>query len=326
MESIISAGVIGANRHAKMLVAHLAPIRGVRLLRWAASPEDQDRPEAAALASRAHISFSLNWQTVAEDPSLGGLVVLSDGPKKIDAVVAGLSAGKIVLCPAPAATSPVDVNKIAEAQERGGGTLLSPSEIAHTEAGGRGIKIIADDAFGTLHSLYLSIRTPRGDRAPSDGVLAELGWEALNFLLVCLRRKARRVYATGGHLFGPGSDPDTVVGILRFEDSIIATIDLSRCLPRTIPITGLGEVEMEAIGARQVVRIEPHKTAIGVHQDGAVAARQWVDDPIVSMVGYLGSVADGTLPKVSDLDRLRGSVGLMDAVRGSIGSSRAVEY
>jgi predicted dehydrogenase len=322
---ILSAGVIGANRHAKALARHLAPVRGLHLRRWAASPSDQDRVDAVMLAKQTHVPYSSRWQAVVEDPSLPAIVVLSDAPKRTDVVITGLTAGKIVLCPIPAAVSSADLDKIAAAQERGGGVLVSPSEIAHTEAGVRAIKMIADGAFGALHSLYLAIRTPRTDRAPLHGVLAEFGWEALDFLFVCQSAAVRQVYAVGCQFFCAGSAEDTAVIIMRLENNIIVTVELSRCLPPTIPAAGLGEVEVEAIGARQVVRIEPHKTSVRVYSDRAVAARPWVDEPIVSMLGHLVSVAGGTLPRVGDLHRLRSSVALMEAVRSSIASGRAVE-
>lgn len=325
MISSIAVGVVGANRRARALTQHFAPFRGIRLSRWAASPGAQDESHACALARDARVQFTPNWEAIAQDPALTAVLILSDVPEKTAAVTACLSAGKVVFCPPPVAVKSADLDLISTAQQRGGGLFLSSGEISHTPAGGRALQLITNGELGTLHSIYAAIRLPRGNTSIAQGVIFELGWEVLDFLLASLSAPVRQVYAVGGHLFESGPEEDTAITILRFEDNVIATVELSRCLPLAIPSAGLGEVEIEAIGSRQVVRIEPYNTSVRVYGDHYASIRPWIDNPMISMMDELVAAVDGKLPRVDSLAKQRRASALMDAIRASLASERAIE-
>jgi hypothetical protein len=104
---------------------------------------------------------------------------------------------------------------------------------------------------------------------------------------------------------------------------VIATVELSHCLPPTIPVTGLGEMEAEIIGADQVVRINPGMANLSVYRNTKVEVRPWVDDPIVAMLDHLvavcGKPSDGVAP-----DRLRDALTLVEAASTSLATGRPV--
>ena len=259
---MIEIGIIGAGPLAQSLHDHRAPLGNIRI------------------AGR-------DWASLAADPALPAILVCTPPGERIAPTRAALRAGKIVLCPPPIALSTEEVNELAAAAASGGGRLLSGGEIVHSEAGRRGLAAIRAPEFGALRSLYMSIRQPRGG---SGDVLDALGWEALDFIGAALPGGVSQVRVNGGALFG--AVQDTVVLLLRGDDDAVATVEFSRCLPPTMPAPGLGEVEIEAIGAHQAVRIEPHASAVRIHADAALSVAPWLDPPVLAMLRAIEHAAD----------------------------------
>jgi predicted dehydrogenase len=227
-------------------------------------------------------------------------------------VVAALRAGKIVLCPPPIALSSTELADLAAVEASGGGRLLCGGEIVHSEAGRRGLAAMRAPEFGPLRSLYLAIRQPRGGAVD---VLDALGWEALDFIGAVLPAGVSQVRLNGGALFGPVRD--TVVLLLRGADDAVVTVELSRCLPRTVPAPGLGDVEIDAIGAHQAVRIEPQASAVRVHTDTTVVAAPWLDAPVLAMLRAVEHAADHDAGKSDALPRAAQALATMTAIRAA---------
>jgi hypothetical protein len=206
---------------------------------------------------------------------------------------------------------------IAAALRAGRVVLCAAGEIAHSEAGARAIETIRAPEFGPLRSLYLAIRQPRADAGGE--VLEDLGWEALDFVLSVA--KPVRVHGKTARLFGAA--PDTAVILMRTEDDAVITIELSRCLPPTLPAPGLGEVEIEAMGARQSIHLEPQATSVRVYRDSGVSAAPWLDAPIIRLLRTVAAVVDGATPD-DPLPRQRALLATMTAVRASLNALEAV--
>ena len=109
-------GVIGANRQAGAIADQGTPLGGARVSVAAASPDGRDRTAAAAVARRLGAVFAPRWQTVAQDPAVAVVLIASDDPGRDTACEAALLGGKIVLCPAPAASSISALDRLAAAQ------------------------------------------------------------------------------------------------------------------------------------------------------------------------------------------------------------------
>jgi predicted dehydrogenase len=255
----------------------------------------------------------LEWEAVVRDPSIPAVLIVSDDPARMTVVEAALLAGKIVCCPVPAVTQSTELDRLAAALSRGG-ALLSAGTLRHSPAGKRALRIVAQGELGTLHSVYAAVRYPWGQPAErGQTILEEAGWEIFDFLLSLTPAPVRRVHAHTGTLFGFRPD-DTAVLTIRFEDDVIATIELSRCLPPAIPVAPPGDVEVEVIGSRQAIRVVPGATAVQIFGKGA-ALCPWVEDPVISMVEELAAMASGEAGRAGSLDQLRRAVVLMDGVR-----------
>jgi predicted dehydrogenase len=314
--SPLPVGVIGAGRHASALAGYEAPLRGARIARWSPSPDGRDRSGAAAHAERVGAGFAADWDALAGDPSIPAVLVVSDGADRTTAVEAALRGGKTVCCPVPAVTRSTELDRLSAVVSRGG-TLISAGALRHTAAGKRALRIAAQGELGALQSMYAAARFPWAPPSQSmQSILDEAGWEMFDFLLSLTPAAVQRVHAYSGTLFGSSPD-DTAVLIIRFADDVIGTLEVSRCLPPAIPVTPIGDVEVEVIGSRQAIRVAPGATAVQVF--GASAALSpWVEDPVISMVEELAAVASGAAEPRGDLESLRRAVALMDAVRATI--------
>ena len=287
---MIALGVIGNGRHVRALQDHQAPL---------------GRFQFAATPVRA-------WQDVAADPTIAALLVdVSGGECEI--VQAGLEAGKIIVCSPVPARSADDVTHLKHAIVQGGGTLLPCGELTHGEATRRGLAAMADPAFGRLTSLYLAIRQPRG---PGD-VIADLLPEAVGFVLAAIREDITAVRVTAGRLFGPTRD--CAVILLRSAGEAVVTIELSRCLPATLPAPGLGEIEIEAVGTGQAVRITPLDSAVRIHRDDGYVVRRWQDAAVLQMLRDIADVVDGHDAAAGAMRRVARAQSLLAAIAAAAG-------
>ena len=317
MKPTIDTGVIGASRHANALAEHLAPLPRLRLARWGPSPGGGDQPAAAALARRAGVGFVPDWQEVVGEPSIRAVLVLSDASETTLAVETALGAGKAVLCPVPAARTAPELDRLAAAIGRGHGLLLSPGAIRHTPTGKYAFETAAGGSLGHLHSVYAAARTAARDVAKGRGVMDEMGWDLLDFVLGLTNAPVRRLHAAGASFEGAG-DRDIAALILRFDDELIATVELARCLPPGIAAEDQPEVEIEVIAVKQALRIEPYRSAVRVYCDGGSSLRPWLDGPVVSMAQDLASAIDGGLLESDPLDRHRRLLEVMSRVAGAV--------
>jgi predicted dehydrogenase len=243
-------GVFGQGRHRAALEGHGAPLGGFVF--------DTDR-------------------------DVSGVLVLEAG--QVGLIEASLRAGRVVLAVPPVVTNAGELARLRAAALEGGGRLLAGGEIAHSEAGRRGLAAMAAPAFGKLHSIYIAIRRARGG-AGVEGMLAE----AVDFALAAMPGAVVQVRRNVGALFG--AELDTAVLLLRSDQEVVATIEVSHCLP-----AGMGEmeIEIEAMGAQQSVRITPGSDAVEIWGDHTRRLVPWLNAPVLEMLRAVekGEGADG---------------------------------
>jgi predicted dehydrogenase len=309
-------GMVGANRHAAAVADQGAPLGGARVSAVAASPDGEDRKAAAVLGRRLRAAVAPSWEAVAQDPDVAVVLVAADGPQRESVCQAALSAGKVVVCPAPAAESLAALDRLAEAQARGGGTLLAPGEIRQTVAGAHAVRLAANGDLGEIHSVYAAVRFPASDRAAGRAsVLETAAWDAFDAVCAAVPHPQRRVHATTARAFGHPAD-DAAVVIARFGDAI-ATIEVARCLPGSLATTVHGEVEIDIIGSREAIRVEPYRTAVHEYRGRAAARLAWADEPVLGMLDRALLIALGTIERPDDFAHARRVIALADAVRES---------
>jgi hypothetical protein len=256
----IPVALVGDGPHAQALRGHQGPLGRVSLV--------ADLPDGAP------------WQAAVADPAVRA--VLAFGAEAAQVASAALSAGKIAVCGPELARDGAAVAALPP------GVLLCGGEIVHGEATRRALAAMADPDFGPLRSLYLAIRQPRG---MAGDVIEALGPEALDAVLAAIPDEIVQVRVNAGALFG--AERDSVVILLRSASDVVVTIELARCLPSSLPAPGLGEVEIEAMGAKQAVRAVPHAGAVRIHRDDGSAAVPWLNAPVLDLLRGLENPVDG---------------------------------
>lgn len=256
----IPVALVGDGPHAQALRGHQGPLGRVSLV--------ADVPDGAP------------WQEAVADPAVRA--VLAFGAEAAQVASAALSAGKIAVCGLELARDAAAVAALPP------GVLLCGGEIVHGEATRRALAVMAEPEFGPLRSLYLAIRQPRG---MLGDVIEALGPEALDAVLAAIPDEIVQVRVNAGALFG--AERDSAVILLRSASDVVVTIELSRCLPPSLPAPGLGEVEIEAMGAKQAVRAVPHAGAVRIHRDDGSAAVPWLNAPVLDLLRGLENPVDG---------------------------------
>ena len=328
MTALLAIGIVGAGRHAAALADYQAPFGDVRVARWAASPGGADLSVIRELATRIDAPFARDWEALVRDPDLPAVLVLSESAGASRVAEAALGAGKTVFCAAPAATRPEEANRLAGAATGGHGVLLVGGTIRHSAAGREALRLIRAGELGPLHSLFASVRLPAGGngdrsssahgpaaRAKDAPVLEEAGWDLLDFIVAATGSQPSRVHAHVDTLFGGGAQ-DTAVCIVRFDNDLVATIEVARCLPASLAAAADGEVEIEVIGGRQALRLQPGATAVGIYGRGT-SLRPWLDAPVISMLDDLAAATNGGAPNAEGVADVRRMVDLMEAIRAA---------
>jgi predicted dehydrogenase len=314
MTTPIPVGLIGADEHAEELRRHDAPIPGLQIRHCAPSADGEDHSRCIQLASHFGASFTPEWKAVTEDPLLSAVLVFAPAATRTKVVAHALTAGKCVLCPFPAARDAASLASVTEARAKGGGILLTLGEIAGTAAGAHTLDALQSGRLGRLYSIWAATRSRRSKTAKMD-VVEQHGWPLLDFMLAAISAPPVRVHTTLTHLFEPGPHVDTAVILLRFQNGLIATIELSRCLPPLMPVPPMGEVEIEAIGTREVIHIEPYNTSVRVYGDSEVTVRPWIDGAVLRVLPQLVAAVHGGAADNSSLPRNEWAVSIMEQVR-----------
>ena len=302
--------VIGAGHHAIELRRHAAPLPDLQIAACAPAPDGHDACAAADLARHFGAAYAPDWRRLMEDPALPCVLVLSGAPDRAQVVAAAVNAGKVAMCPFPPATDANSLAALADAQASGGGIPLSVGEIAGTAPGATALEAVREGQLGTLHSIWAAARFARHNGAPQS-VLDQYGWQVLDFVLSAVPGGAERVHASLACLFEEGNQPDTAVVLLRFAHDVVVTIELSRCLPFSVLAP---EVEIEVIGAKEVVRIEPHASAVRVYGPSGASTRSWTDGPLVRTLPQVAAAVRSG--KRDDcLERAERAVAIMGAIK-----------
>ena len=254
----------------------------------------------------------------------GASVVVVDGePGRRHAdIAAALRQGQLVVSAFPPATESDGLRQI-EALVAAGGRLVTTRDLTAYATCRDALAQIRDGLLGRLQSVYIAHRLPRSSKDIS--ILAQAGWSVLDLLLELTDAMPLRLYATGGTLFGaPSTAMDTVTAILRFPNDVIATIELSRCLPAEVSGRSTSEIEVEIIGADGAIKVEPRGGRLDVVTATGRVEQPWRDERVIPMLAHVLSVAQGESVADARLQRVAEVIQVMQAIDTSLATAGTV--
>jgi hypothetical protein len=180
-----------------------------------------------------------------------------------------------------------------------GAAFLPLGELASLSLSSEARARVAQPEFGKLHSIYAAARMAR-KTGPGD--FRRLRWEMIHLALQIARQRPCRLHVTPGTMGGQAwpTTPDVEVILLRFADDLIATIEVAACLPVGSPRCRLLQIELEAIGARRAVRLEPTQTVVRLESEGWFSPMPFTDPAIIPMLAQLQQAVAFSHPAVAE--------------------------
>lgn len=251
--------------------------------------------------------------------------VLFPAPPGAGIVAGVLSSGIAVLCPESIASTPPELEIVAEAEAAGRGVLVVPGLIRSTFGGGMAARALGAHEIGQLLSVYLSVRAPKAAQRAVPP-LSQLTLPAFDYLADIVTSTTRRLYATTDHLFSADVTDDSAIVILRTTDETVATVELSRCLPTTYPLGGPFEIEIELVGTDGSIRARPFQPRAITYGDQATKGQPLTDSPLFSLLNELAEAVDTGRSTKGWYERTQRVIRWLEAMRISIETHSPVEF
>lgn len=244
MGNRIGVGVIGVGTFGSLHAQVYSQLGQCELLAVA----DIDPARADSVASSLQVDGYTDYEELLQRDDISAVSICTTDDRHVAPAVAAANAGKHILVEKPLALTPRDCDTIIEAS-KANGVLLMVGQIlrfdpryvtAHDE--------IQSGKIGQLVHLYARRNNPihnarRLQRFTS--VLFFLGIHDIDLLNWCVGNRAEKVYAQSTSRVLDGS-PDSVLALLTFPDSVIATLEVSWVLPSSFP--GRLDARLEAVG------------------------------------------------------------------------------
>jgi UDP-N-acetylglucosamine 3-dehydrogenase len=330
----LRVGIVGAgNIFERGYAPALAVTDAVRVA--AVTDLDAGRAASAAAATGAQAVGSVGELLATED--IDAVFVLTPTDTHADLAIAALEAGKHVLCEKPAARSPADARRMADAAARAGRRLM----IGHTRRfDDRWIAIreqLASGRVGVPAYLYRSEHAWNGAPdgawpwrdARSGGVLWDVGVHVAELFTWFLGTPPRTAYARALHAREEsqhGGAPDAAVVTFDYGDALHAVMSVSWIHPRA---WGPFYASMQVVGTRGKLEYVDRDAHPAIVVGDAIEFPRY--SPLLSALDtafrrevehFAAAIASGA-PFAAPLEDAIAAVDMVAAAERSIASGRA---
>jgi predicted dehydrogenase len=233
MSDKIGFGIIGSGMISQFHADAMAQVPGAEFR----AVFDMVPERAQAFADKNKCRAAASLQELVDDPSIQAVCVTTPSGAHADAAIPFLEAGKAVLCEKPLEVTVEQVDRILEAEKRGGGKLASVFQSRFGTGATQLKKAIDAGRFGrlTLCSAYIkwwrelsyyNTSNWKGTwKMDGGGALMNQGVHAVDLLqwFVGLPEQVSAFYATLAH---PGIEAeDTLAAVLKFPHGALGVIE-----------------------------------------------------------------------------------------------------
>lgn len=228
-------------------------------------------------------------------------------------VGAAIAADVPVCCPVPIASDLSTLDSLILRAVDAGALVYVPNPLRHWLP------------LATLHERRKSVGTPislfaahRTTRALAGDLFTDLALPLIDLALWLVEAEVERVQVMAERLFTSGATggaegADTALIIMRFANSVIATLEVARSLPDASPQPET--VSVEYLGGDAVLRAEPTNQAISVTGAGGTTRADWLPSPAVRiMETFVETIRTGAVAPQSLLDA-RWTLPVLEKVR-----------
>lgn len=285
---------------------------------------DDDPKRGRAAAKQFRTTF-VSGRDAFLASGLDGVIVCSENIKHRPMVEAAAATGKWILCEKPIATRVEDAEAMIRVCDDAGVGLgiAFPCRFVTpiVEARNR----FAQGALGTLYAAACTNngQFPGGWFADPDlsggGAVMDHTVHVADVMRWLTGKEFRRVYCACGNLLREGIPTDDVGSLqLEMDGGVIVSHVASWNRPETFPTWG--DVTLELVGSKGVLRVDAFKQKIDVYSDAAVKAEWafWGDDANAALIrDFVESVHERRPPAASGEDGLRALEVTLAAYRSS---------
>jgi predicted dehydrogenase len=298
-----------AHMHAHSYAACLKQIPGVEL----AGIADDDPERGREMATQFDVNFFPSVETLL-DKKLDGVIICSENAKHRPLTELAAPRAAHILCEKPIAATLADAQAMIDVCAAHG-TKLQIAFPVRFSAPVQRLKAILDE--GTLGRIY-SVKTTNHGRMPGGwfidkalaggGAVIDHTVHVIDLLRWFWDTEVTEVYAEIGHsLLHPGLGIDDA-GLLSFKlaTGAYGTLDTSWSRPESYPTWG--DVKLEVLGERGIVRVDAFNQNIALYSD-QTGKGQWVNWGSNIDLGliqdFVDMIATGREPFITGYDGLK---------------------
>jgi inositol 2-dehydrogenase len=324
----VRLGIAGLGRMGRLHAENAAAARSIELVRVV----DADSALARSVADELDCDWSTEYESLLDDTTLDGVLVVTPTPHHVTMIEAAAAAGKHVLCEKPIAFETADASHAVEAAEAAGIKLQVGFHRRFDPDWAAAAERIRTGELGDVYFFRTSLR----DMAPpsldyvrsSGGFFVDVTIHDLDTAR-WLVGEIDEVTAIGAALsdpaFAEAGDVDSAIVTLRFASGALGVIDNSR-------VAGYGyECSTEVVGSKASVRVGDHRR---LHSEWLTpGSRQvdWVSNFIerfpqayrLELEAFAAAIRDDTAPLVSGRDGVA-ALALAEACQRSYEEGRPV--
>jgi predicted dehydrogenase len=222
MNGALTVGVVGLGYWGPNLARNFNALPGAELA-WCCDTSVAARERTAALVPAARMTDRV--EALLEDETLDAIALSTPVPTHAELAARVLEAGKHCFVEKPLAQSVADAERVLEAAEGSGRTLMV-GHLLEYHPGVRKLKEIADSGeLGEIHYMYGN-RLNLGQARADENALWSLGAHDVSVLLHLVGEEPDEVAARGECYLRPGIE-DVVFCFLRFPSGVSAHLHLS---------------------------------------------------------------------------------------------------
>ena len=322
MNNLLNIALIGCGGIAKSHAQAIQQVEGARLVATVDIAAKRAEELAAKYgAPQAYVAY----QDALADPSVDAVIICLPHYLHAEVAIAAAQAGKHILCEKPMATTLTDVERMIEAADAAGVTLMVGQVLRFRKANILTRNLLREGRIGQPYHLirrrYHHMRSYPNAPWSSDPekaggwVLYGFGSHEVDMILWLLETQAERVYAEGAEVNPHWRDYDELAIQMRLANTVVATLNLSiNCHTEAWDTVIIGDKGSMLITSQEVV-LNGQATPTPMHPSGGF---------VPQLAEFVSAVREGREPEASGRD-VRRTMAALEAVKVSLRIHRPIQ-
>ena len=266
MYKSLRAGVIGVGTFGSLHAGMYAELESTELVAVA----DIRAERVQYFTSQYDVRGYTDYNELLKREKLDIVSVCTSDELHLEPVLAAAEAGKHVLVEKPLALNISDCDAMIEATEKAGVKLMVGQILRFDPRYYTARQAIVDGQIGDPVHFFARRNNPIGNAirlGNHTSVLFFLGIHDIDFMNWCVESNVERVYAEStSRSLRDMKTPDSYLALIKFQNEIIASLEVSWVLPQSFP--GRLDAKFEAVGTEGTIFVDGSGQAVEIHRSG----------------------------------------------------------